>query len=809
VKLYISIIIPVIVLCAVLVGGYVLSPAMEPPQLKLNEQVGAKVELAQRLLSQYNAAAPRLERAFAAAATQPENIEAEKWQGFRDQEGEKSPFAFVKERLSSQGQQIDNVSRAIADASGEEAKRTELPGAAEAYRGLLDSVKSNQELLDQALGAVREATGLSMGEGENAAQGGDHPVATRLEAVLIHHKADLMRRQAALLRSDAASSRDQFERALASCRDLDEELQAQKVLLAGGNAPGKGAVAVANTEAQAAPASEPADAAKPDKAAKAAKPDKAAKSGKAADADKATKADKTAKSEKASKSTDSGSLIGELAKRAQGLLGKPEGKSAKSDSKKAAKSEVEQAAAEPARPDALKPRKAEKAEQAEKPEKAEPAAEPVAEPGPAESVPPLADRIAELKKIRSEADAVGQSAQADADRLTKQIEDLNGRIAAARQKAHEAEVKMIEAERNGVKADEYRKLSETYRQASREAASLEQGAVRNAKPAVDDPDEIIQAPLVAADSAKPMEPERGRVALEADLATAKATVETSKTLLAEIDRQVADLSARRDAVEARVKRLEEQRQKMVADAATYGNAAMIDVLRADQLEAQALDLASGAGAQAAKRAQAAATKYQSQMSQFIRSENPAELPERKLTEMAGDQFTTANATLVGGDLNYLVARIYAQQAVDLKCHQQFIADAQSAGASPKLDPKSLPEGVQAEAVPEYLTNPEKLPQVIKDDETKASEAAKQALDAYTQAAGQLKDLWVVYTNIAAVHRMMADLPKLANDNDDHAALARQTYARAIQGREKRPDYNVYRRAAESLVVAKPAAAEKR
>jgi hypothetical protein len=123
------------------------------------------------------------------------------------------------------------------------------------------------------------------------------------------------------------------------------------------------------------------------------------------------------------------------------------------------------------------------------------------------------------------------------------------------------------------------------------------------------------------------------------------------------------------------------------------------------------------------------------------------------------------------------------------------------GVTIKLDPQKLPEGISADAVPAAATDPAEAGKAIAEARKKATEFARQALDQYTQAASQAKDLWVVHTNIAAVHNLLADLPKAENDNEDHAALARQTYARAIQGHENRPEAAAYRQIIDSLKEA--------
>ncbi|MCL2330491.1 MAG: hypothetical protein FWC56_04225, partial [Phycisphaerae bacterium] len=65
-------------------------------------------------------------------------------------------------------------------------------------------------------------------------------------------------------------------------------------------------------------------------------------------------------------------------------------------------------------------------------------------------------------------------------------------------------------------------------------------------------------------------------------------------------------------------------------------------------------------------------------------------------------------------------------------------------------------------------------------------------DNYSEAAKSLKDLWSVHASIASVHLLMAQLPRIPGDTEDHLALARQLYARAIQGREELTEYAKFR-----------------
>ena len=73
----------------------------------------------------------------------------------------------------------------------------------------------------------------------------NNPTATRLQAILQYHKADLMRREAALVRQQANENRVQFERMLADCRGIDDDIKAARNLLAGGKAGGMAALPAA------------------------------------------------------------------------------------------------------------------------------------------------------------------------------------------------------------------------------------------------------------------------------------------------------------------------------------------------------------------------------------------------------------------------------------------------------------------------------------------------------------------------------------------------------------------------------------
>jgi len=754
VKLYT--LIPLVILVLVFVGGYFLAPVVESPESKLARELDVKLELAQRMLNEYNAATPRLEKAFEAAATRPAGeVNTDKWHAYVEL-AEGTPFAFAQEALSSREFELQQLTQRVQNLGGQ---ITEVSpgGPEEAYRTVLEEVKAGHTLLDQALATVREAINLQEGVGDSEVSGRNNPSATRLEAILLRHKADLHRREAALVRAKANHERKQVERMTLISRDIQDGIAAQRLLLAGGTAPGKSvrAVELPPLPKVETPAPE-------------------------------ANAQKT----QAESSSSKWWIFGGVRDRVGAL--KKDAKAAPAD----------------APPPVVSPSPAEEAAPEPAPAVAEAQPEPEAQQGPAEVVPSLPERMAELQKRRNEVAARISQGEAHVAELDRQLADLKARQAAADKAAREAELQMFEAERKAAEAsdpeavqkqlNEYRKLSQAHREAARQAAALKDGAVQNSRSASADPDEIMASPLVPIDGNKPMEPLRGITAIEYDRQVAEKVLAANRELLAEIDRQIAGMGERRAAIEAQVSGLEKLRQQVAAELAQHAEAAVRYVVQADALEQQAIDLAENEGQRAAQQARSAAGDYQRKLADFIRRENPADAPDRKLSEMASDQSSVASAVALQGDLSYLVARTWVQQAADLELHQQMLQALAEMGVAVKLAPEQLPEGVAADAVPAAATSADAAGKAVTEAKQKAAEAGKQALEHYQEAAGQMKDLWAMHANIAAVHNLLADLPRLEGDTEDHLTLARQTYARAIQGREQRPEYAAYRRIMEKL-----------
>lgn len=752
-KPYIAIIIAAVLIVVVLAIGYISGPFLESPQARLYRQIDEKVELAQRILDRYNPAAPNLLNAFTPTTTQPTRIDDDKWRDYLDQAEEDTDGAFAALRTSLERQrgELGSLDRDFQELGGEGPSFQPVPSGAEALDTLKAQLRANEDLLAKARETLEDAIGMSEGEGESLARGDSHPEATRLLAIVIHAQADMLRRQAALRRAAADRQRDRFAQLVASSRNLDREIASLQAEIQGGT-----------PSATTAPPSKPATPAKPPAA-------PAAKPGPKPAPKPAAKADWW--------------ILGKLIPRGPGA----------------------------APPDRPTPPEEQGAQPQETPE---PAPEPVQRPDfrPPDAVPALNVRTATLQKARAQVVAAIEAAEAEVSRLTGEIESTSDRMETAQDEAAETQKKMLALEQQGVDPAEpaslhpfierYNALAEANRRAAREAATLEHGAVRNARSGTDDIEDLLKTPLVPADPGKPMQQERGLEALKTDLQVAQETVSTQKAVLAEIDRQLADLAARRQSVEERLGRLRQQREELTTRIGEIVSVALAAVAQAGSLEERAIQLAEGPGPQAAQQARNAANDALGRTREFIQAENPTETPERKLTDMASDKFPAAHVAALKGDFEYLVASTYVQQADGLDRHQRMLAAMNAAAVPATVDPKLLGEDATAESVPESVTSAAAAATAAAEARVKAARAGLAALESYQDAADALNQMWVVHASIAAVHNLLADLPRTPDDADDHLAKARDTYERALSGRETEPDYPIYRRIADYLAAAK-------
>jgi len=190
---------------------------LESPQVSLNREIDELVEQAQRMLDAYEPAGERL-LASMAVATQPvEPLPEDQWHKHLDYEAFKS-------RMQSQDQRLRTQMREFVRLAGE----PRPPGGTDilAFPQLKHDLEANQALIDDALATVQKAVAMKREGGGTTVKGTSHPAATQLEAILFYHKADILRRRAALHRATADATRARVRRIRNSWRELGVSLRA-------------------------------------------------------------------------------------------------------------------------------------------------------------------------------------------------------------------------------------------------------------------------------------------------------------------------------------------------------------------------------------------------------------------------------------------------------------------------------------------------------------------------------------------------------------------------------------------------------
>ncbi|HOW72745.1 MAG TPA: hypothetical protein PKY77_19260 [Phycisphaerae bacterium] len=204
-----------IILAVVLVGMFTASP-LQSPEARLFKQIDAQVEIAKRMLWDYNPADIRLAAILGPSASQPADVPTEKWQQTLA-DLERNSF---DQSLQQQKERKSELGNSYAQLAGVSPPDSAEPEGAQAYQTLQESLNRNATLLSEALKIVQEARGLSDGE----ASGENHPTATRLEAILCYQQADLNRRQAAVQIALADQAREQFDANVLAWNRLEVEV---------------------------------------------------------------------------------------------------------------------------------------------------------------------------------------------------------------------------------------------------------------------------------------------------------------------------------------------------------------------------------------------------------------------------------------------------------------------------------------------------------------------------------------------------------------------------------------------------------
>lgn len=776
---------PVIVIVLVFVGlfgaGYIGASLFESPQAAFDRKVGEKVEEAQRLLARYEAGAPQL---LAALQTLPEPAPETAAAQPAGDAAATQPDAAANPDVDAPAPEPapDAGSASVVDTQALENRRSELgrqltqmggnpskaAGGAGSVEDLQQRLQANAELLNRALQAIREAINTT-DESDSGLRGSGNPSATRLETILLYHQADLLRRRATVHRAVADAERHRLAEVVANWHAANNLVRSLEREVAGmqGETIGGGAAAPAD----AAPAQPAQPAAR---APAAAQPPRPRRSGR-----------------------------GRISQMFRAIGG---GAAPAPD-------------AEPPAPDEPAPAPA-----------VEPQPQPVEQPPAAraaitiEKVPSLDERIAALEAQGKQADSEIAAARKDVEQLTAAIDKLQAGLKGAQSKAQEAERRMMQLEDAGIDAsdpkaldrfiNQYRNASRTFRESSREAAALEGGVVRNARPDAQEENEVLTAPLVAQDGE--MKPEVGVVSLQADLRAAQALVEMRTQLRALVDQQIKELTARREGVTARLAKARAWRDGLVKEATQRLAGAIASAVAAEKLEQEAIDLLTGPAQQAAQRAQQAAESRVSEVQTFYRQNSPT-TPAPQVTFLPG------HARALAGDLNHELALIYAQRYNGLTRHERALASAAQMGIDPaallpkqdETTPRAQPAGEStdengenaADEAPRPAGTPTTQPQGIVQAATEARDqaikAAEAALKDYSEADEQLKQLWVLHTQMGAVQYMLATLVSDPAQAEKHRQAALREYQLATRDRADRIEAQAYRPIIDSLTAAKP------
>lgn len=710
----------VVVVLAIL---YFTTESLQTPEAKLNSQIEVEVEKAKRMLANYNPVGERVTTVIdtaLASSTQPmaEPIPEDQWP---------ASLKSLQERLDSVAGQVEPLNVRYRTWSGE----SSVPGPAASYAELKEQLEKNLAQVGEALKIIRGAVNMSVQAGDRTISGRDHPVATRLEAVLIYHQADLLRQKAAARRDDAVASRADFERARGQWQMLQSQIAAIEAL-----AHGEAVSAPAATDAPAPPQSEPAKA--------------------------------TAEPPKKTVATGKPGIVSRLTGL---LLGK----------KKPGTAPVEPTSPEPSPTVA--------AGKTKKPivERPEPLA-----PTVVVRPPTPQQRLSELAAQRAQAVSEIAAAEADVARLRDHVSALEQALAGAKQAARDAQLRMMQLEEQGVDPTDpeaierftsaYQEASTEYRKAVRDAALLENGGIRNARPDSQDEREYLNAPLVSADPAQPMEPTEGLISVRKRLEAAEKQHEAAKNKLATIDIQVAAVQRRQSDDSARLTTLKQRQVALKEQAAKAIKDAAVATAEADKLARDAIELLGGDGRQAAQNVRRAA---ENQIREARNKQQPGvENPRLEIITKSG--MLVGSAQTLEGDIALLTAYVQAARVSDLLAHAQALSHAEAMGVAPQPQEDAAFACKSAAAAEEAEKSREQ-----------AIAVAREAYNSYREASAALDNLWVLNANAAAVCYLLSSL-QTGEEADKSRDLAIRIYEQALQGRSDRKDIAEYRRALDGL-----------
>jgi archaellum component FlaC len=721
VKPYIPIIITVAAVVILLGATLLITPKLQPPQNRLNQQIDDKVEMAKRMLAGYKPTGMQMSMQLTATATQPENIPLDQWQQNLNYVKQESPFADPLQKMQREMNRLDQM---ISKLDNDTQPPAPPANAREGYIQLNQQLQDNQKSIADALNIVRQAVKMNVQTKEQTISGSTHPVATRMEAILSHTQANLLRRRAALYHALADQDRARFVRVLSAWRHTNSNVRSLESNLI----------------------STPAGPIEPQ-----------------------TKQDAENKTKSKAK-TKSKSLFTKTIRK---LLKKNTGQETLPKTNTQPEPDVKE---QPVQPSNI----------------------------PHEKLPNLQERIDSLKTKRKKVVADIGDAKTNVDKLSKIIENLEKQIAKAKAQANQAEKQMMALSSAGIDpADpnsldrfiaEYNAAAKSNRDAAREANILEKGSVRNAHTDRDNQNKKPSDKLVPIDPNKKITHVRGLVAFQSDLRINQGMIETNTALLSELDKQIEELSTRQEEIKKRLNTIKTSRRELRKKAETLLKSAIAAVVRADILETEALQLAGVDGMQAAVRAQEAAKKRSNE----ARTNQDPEKMDEPLDMITKDRFTVGHVQTLQADLQHIVALINAQRVTGLKHHQWMLERTERMGI--KIGQDLLPEDLTPDNITKAIIQSNQAAQAVKQAQDLALQAAEKALEMYNLADDDLKQLWVLHTNIASVHYLMAGLTS-GEQAKKHREFALREYQRSIQNRTDQPEAKMYKHIIDGLTKA--------
>ncbi|NLX14763.1 MAG: hypothetical protein GXY44_14085 [Phycisphaerales bacterium] len=433
-----------------------------------------------------------------------------------------------------------------------------------------------------------------------------------------------------------------------------------------------------------------------------------------------------------------------------------------------------------------------------------------------QKLPTIDQRIAELQSLRQERLARISETEQQVEHLAGITAQLSEKIEALNTEAREAELRMMALREAGIDptdgqslqqfVEQYNTAAITARQARREAEVLQKGSILNARPDSDEEEDWPRVPLAPVDPSQTMEPVRGLVAYEGDLLAARALLETSRTLLATIDTQIAELTQLKQMTHALVASMTDTDRQLKEQALRHVHRTVELATLAARLEQEAVSLLNEQGARAAQNAIRSAAQLQNDTRTFItnRENKPNHPNAQVLSSLANDRTQAGYAEVLKGDMEYCLAVIRAQIAAGCRDHVRILERATAMGL--EIKPDTLTASAEAgsepapESIPVWVYDAGKAMAMAKEESAKALQSANQALEIYQGASDPLKQVWVLHTNIAAVRHLLARLSPDLNRQQENRRLALEKYALSIQDRTNRPEALLYSRIIDYLTA---------